>query len=76
MINKFVRNKLDDEALKGMSSEISITKDDTNDFKKVVVKKPWGYEYLIFQSNNSAIWILYIKPKHQTSMQSIQLYLS
>ena len=68
MINKFVRNKLDDEALKGISSEISITKDDTNDFKKVVVKKPWGYEYLIFQSNNSAIWILYIKPKHQTSM--------
>ena len=68
MINKFIFNKLDEEALLGISTEVPNIKDDFNDYKKVVVKKPWGYEYLIFQSKHSAIWILYIKPNHQTSM--------
>ena len=68
MINKFIKNKLDEEALHSISNKSQVLKDDFNDYKKVVVKKPWGYEYLIFQSKHSAIWILYIKPNHQTSM--------
>tara|TARA_Y100000590_G_scaffold469825_1_gene660004 strand:- start:7083 stop:9620 length:2538 start_codon:yes stop_codon:yes gene_type:complete len=68
MINKFIFNKLDEETLQRISTEIPNIKADFNDYKKVVVKKPWGYEYLIFQSKCSAIWILYIKPGHQTSM--------
>jgi len=68
MINRFIFNKLDEETLQRISPESSNIKNNLNDYKKVVVKKPWGYEYLIFQSKHSAIWILYIKPDHQTSM--------
>ncbi|MEK6855122.1 MAG: hypothetical protein AABX73_02785 [Nanoarchaeota archaeon] len=38
------------------------------DFSKVVVKKPWGYEYLMYQNNNLSIWILHIKKEFSTSM--------
>lgn len=38
------------------------------DFSNVVVKKPWGYEYLMYQNNNVSIWILHIKYSHLTSM--------
>jgi len=38
------------------------------DYSRVVVKKPWGYEYLIFQNEAVAAWILYLKPGPGTSM--------
>ena len=31
-------------------------------------KKPWGYEYLAYENQKVALWLLYIKPNHQTSM--------
>jgi quercetin dioxygenase-like cupin family protein len=42
--------------------------DDHFDYSKVVVRKPWGYEYLIFQNAFAAIWILHIKKGYQTSL--------
>ena len=33
-----------------------------------VVKKPWGYEYLAYESKHAAIWFLYIKYNHATSL--------
>lgn len=33
-----------------------------------VVKKPWGYEYLIYENKEVAIWFLYIKENHSTSL--------
>lgn len=42
--------------------------DDFYDYSRVVVQKPWGYEYLIFQNEGVAVWILYIKAGFQTSM--------
>lgn len=44
--------------------------DDHYDYSKVVVKKPWGYEYLIFSNELIAVWILYLKTGAQTSMHS------
>ena len=38
------------------------------DYSKLVVRKPWGYEYLTYQSKDIAVWILYLKKGHQTSM--------
>ena len=38
------------------------------DFAGVVVNKPWGYEYLMFQTPEVSIWMLYIKKGHSTSM--------
>ena len=33
-----------------------------------VVKKPWGYEYLAYENKHAAIWFLYIKYNHATSL--------
>jgi mannose-6-phosphate isomerase-like protein (cupin superfamily) len=35
---------------------------------KNIVKKPWGYEYLAYENEQVALWFLYIKHNHQTSM--------
>ena len=37
-------------------------------YEKTVVKKPWGYEYLVYQNDKVALWFLYIGHGHQTSM--------
>jgi len=38
------------------------------DYKGLVVDKPWGYEYLIFENDKIAIWILFLKHLANTSM--------
>ena len=42
-------------------------KDKTN-YSEVIVRKPWGYEYLIYQNNFVSVWILLILKKEGTSM--------
>lgn len=37
-------------------------------YENVIVKKPWGQEYLCYHNNNVAIWFLHIKEGQQTSM--------
>ncbi len=37
-------------------------------YKDKVVIKPWGYEFLIFENEHVAVWFLYIKKDHSTSM--------
>mgnify|MGYP006410809389 CR=1 FL=1 len=37
-------------------------------YKNVVVTKPWGYEYLCYQNEVLAIWLLYIENNHKTSL--------
>ena len=39
-----------------------------NSFYNKIVKKPWGKEYLIFQNNVVAIWLLSIEPGKNTSL--------
>ena len=34
----------------------------------VVVRKPWGYEYLLFQNDTVAIWYLHIRHNQATSL--------
>ena len=43
-------------------------KQDPFDYSKVIVKKPWGYEYLVFENEFVAIWMLHIVRKRKTSM--------
>ena len=33
-----------------------------------VVKKPWGYEYLVYENDKVGLWFLYIAKDQQTSM--------
>ena len=42
--------------------------DDFTDYSRAVVRKPWGYEYLIFSGPSVAVWILHINGGAQTSM--------
>ena len=37
-------------------------------YKERVVIKPWGYEFLMFENDCVAIWFLYIRKDHSTSM--------
>ena len=38
------------------------------DYSKVVVKKPWGHEYLCYRNGDVAIWFLQIRRGERTSM--------
>lgn len=38
------------------------------DYRNVVVNKPWGYEYLMFENEYVAVWILFLKKGARTSM--------
>lgn len=37
-------------------------------YRDTIVKKPWGYEYLLFENDFVAIWILQIVRRRKTSM--------
>jgi len=37
-------------------------------YKSTIVKKPWGYEYLAYENEHVALWFLYIKDTHSTSL--------
>jgi len=34
----------------------------------VIVRKPWGYEYLAYKNKDVALWLLHINPGERTSM--------
>ena len=38
------------------------------DFSKVIVNKPWGYEYLTYSNGSVALWIMHIKKDFGNSM--------
>tara|TARA_Y100000590_G_scaffold467999_1_gene648933 strand:+ start:4592 stop:5335 length:744 start_codon:yes stop_codon:yes gene_type:complete len=40
----------------------------SQNFKNLIVKKPWGHEYLFFSSPEVSVWILKILKNHKTSM--------
>ena len=33
-----------------------------------IVEKPWGFEYLVYQNEEVALWLLYIRNTHSTSL--------
>ena len=68
MIKRLEVTDRDKEELAKIKVNPEDIKDDFFDYSKVVVKKPWGYEYLIFQNESVAVWILHLKPGAQTSM--------
>jgi mannose-6-phosphate isomerase-like protein (cupin superfamily) len=38
------------------------------DHKTVIVRKPWGYEYLAYQNSQVAMWVLHIRAGERTSL--------
>lgn len=68
MIEKITITDRDREEFENLKINPGDIQDDHYDYSKVVVKKPWGYEYLIFSNEAIAVWILYLKAGAQTSM--------
>ena len=68
MINRVEATDQDKEELAKVEVKPEDIQNDYFDYSQVVVKKPWGYEYLIFQNEFVAAWILHLKPGAKTSM--------
>jgi len=68
MINRVAATDQDKKELAKVEVTPEDIKDDFFDYSQVVVKKPWGYEYLIFQNEFAAAWILHLKPGAKTSL--------
>lgn len=55
--------------LEKLSSEgLAVSHSQPQNYKDLVVLKPWGFEFLAFENEHVAIWFLYIKEGHSTSM--------
>lgn len=64
------QHKKDLDALKRITcrqNNVLINKQPDSYRNKIVIK-PWGHEFLIFENESVAVWLLYIKKKHSTSM--------
>ena len=68
MIHRVSKNFLDENALSKTFQLNGEAKKKNLDFSDVIVKKPWGYEYLVFENKFVAIWILQLIRKKKTSM--------
>jgi len=67
MIKKFKISEIDKKSILSHECPKDLSLSEV-DFSGVVVNKPWGYEYLMFQTPEVSIWMLYIKKGFQTSM--------
>lgn len=68
MIRKLTVSKRDKQELASVIIDLSTQTDDFFDYRNVIIKKPWGHEYLVFQNENSAVWVLHMEQGHKTSM--------
>ena len=67
MIKRIKSSELDTKKLS--EKEIIINNElDGFDFSKVIVRKPWGREYLTYRGDETDIWTLYLKKDAATSM--------
>lgn len=56
---------INNKKVHGKNISLSIQPDT---YRDRVVIKPWGYEFLVFENNIVAVWLLYIKKGFSTSM--------
>lgn len=67
MIKQIYRSKADIENLSILKTTTLPNQGNIN-YHGLIVNKPWGYEYLAFENDYLAIWILFIKKNHGTSL--------
>lgn len=70
MVRKINTSKKDVKKMQEIIIDPTTVTTNFFDFSKVVIQKPWGYEYLIYSNSHCAVWLLYIKPGFQTSMHA------
>ena len=64
----FYNNELNNNKYNNLSKNKKKLRKDKTNYSEVIVRKPWGYEYLIYQNQYVSVWILHILKKHETSM--------
>ena len=64
----FTDNNLNLSKYNKLSKNKKKLKKDKTNYSEVIVRKPWGYEYLIYQNKFVSVWILHILKKQETSM--------
>ncbi len=68
MIKRINKTSLDhDQLTQGKSSPLKANQAEF-DYSNVIVIKPWGYEFLVFENEHVAIWMLHIVRKQKTSL--------
>lgn len=67
MILKLYRSKSDIENLSKVRTANTPSWNWRN-YKKIVVNKPWGYEYLMYENKQVAVWVLFLNSGQRTSM--------
>jgi acetolactate synthase-1/2/3 large subunit len=70
MIHRINKKTSDRSLLTEFTSEKRRKKKSAFDYADVIVKKPWGYEYLVFENDFVAIWMLHIVRTRKTSMHA------
>lgn len=68
MIQRLIPTPQDREKIQSAGINPADLADDFFDYTKVVIKKPWGKEYLIYQNGEAALWILHMDKGAKTSM--------
>jgi len=71
MILRFGNKNLGDQGVAEVTHEEVASSSQVSvdvDYSNVIVKKPWGYEYLVFENEHVAIWMLHLVRKRKTSM--------
>lgn len=67
MVKRVYPSTADFESLSRLRTEPSDEANQT-DYSRVVVVKPWGYEYLWMQNPSVAVWMLHLGPGQSTSL--------
>lgn len=68
MIKKISASEKDKAALAEANYDPMKDLADEPDYAAVLIKKPWGYEYLLFKDKEVAVWVLHIESDFQTSL--------
>jgi len=67
MIKRIYVSELDRHNLSKYKTIEGEARDKFN-YRNLIVKKPWGYEYLLFENDYVAVWILHLKKGQATSV--------
>lgn len=67
MLKRLSQSEKDKKELESLTYDPLAQQDDIFDYRNVVIKKPWGHEYLVYQNKDAAIWMLHMKQGFRTS---------
>lgn len=67
-IHRITTNSRDSRSLSKVLAKGKRVFTQPKSYRNKVVIKPWGYEFLVFENEQTAVWLLYISKGNSTSM--------